>query len=56
MTEYAIRARGVARRYGTMQALTGVDLDVQRGEIFAVLGPNGAGKTTFIEILEGLRR
>ena len=56
MTEYAIQARGVARRYGTMQALAGVDLDVRRGEIFAVLGPNGAGKTTLIEILEGLRR
>ena len=54
--EYAIQARGVARRYGTMQALAGVDMDVRRGEIFAVLGPNGAGKTTFIEILEGLRR
>ena len=54
--EYAIRAEGVARRYGTLQALASVDLDVRRGEIFAMLGPNGAGKTTFIEILEGLRR
>jgi ABC-2 type transport system ATP-binding protein len=56
MTELAIQARDVARRYGTVQALTGVDLDVERSEIFAVLGPNGAGKTTLIEILEGLRR
>ncbi len=54
--QHAIQARGVTRRYGELQALAGVDLDVRRGEIFAVLGPNGAGKTTFIEILEGLRR
>lgn len=53
---YAIEARGVTRRYGEVQALTGVDLDVKVGEVFAVLGPNGAGKTTLVEILEGLRR
>ena len=52
----AIEARGVTRRYGEVQALTGVDLDVKAGEVFAVLGPNGAGKTTLVEILEGLRR
>lgn len=53
---HAIEARGVTRRYGEVQALTGVDLDVKNGEVFAVLGPNGAGKTTLVEILEGLRR
>ncbi len=52
----AIEARAVTRRYGEVQALTGVDLDVKTGEVFAVLGPNGAGKTTLVEILEGLRR
>jgi ABC-2 type transport system ATP-binding protein len=51
-----IEARGVTRRYGEVQALVGVDLDVKAGEVLAVLGPNGAGKTTLVEILEGLRR
>lgn len=52
----AIEASGITRRYGKVQALAGVDLDVRNGEVFAVLGPNGAGKTTFVEIMEGLRR
>ncbi len=52
----AIEARGITRRYGEVQALAGVDLDVKWGEVFAILGPNGAGKTTMVEILEGLRR
>jgi ABC-2 type transport system ATP-binding protein len=43
-------------RYGDVEALRGIDLDVKRGEIFAFLGPNGAGKTTAVEILEGYRR
>jgi ABC-2 type transport system ATP-binding protein len=49
----AIVARGLRKRYGALEAVRGVDLEVQRGEIFALLGPNGAGKTTTIEILEG---
>ncbi len=52
----AIRAQAVGRRYGSTEALQGVDLTVRTGEIVALLGPNGAGKTTLIEILEGLRR
>jgi ABC-2 type transport system ATP-binding protein len=42
--------------YGDRDVLTGVDLDVHRGELLALLGPNGAGKTTTLEILEGFRR
>jgi ABC-2 type transport system ATP-binding protein len=42
--------------YGTTEAVRGIDLDVNRGEVFAFLGPNGAGKTTTVEILEGYRR
>ena len=53
--ENVIRARGVTKSYGTVQALRGVDLDVARGECVALLGPNGAGKTTMTEILEGYR-
>jgi ABC-2 type transport system ATP-binding protein len=43
-------------RYGSLEAVRGIDLDVKRGQIFAFLGPNGAGKTTTVEILEGYRR
>ena len=44
------------KSYGDLQAVAGVDLRVERGEVFALLGPNGAGKTTTLEILEGYRR
>jgi ABC-2 type transport system ATP-binding protein len=44
----------VVKRYGSVTAVNGLDLQVQRGECFGLLGPNGAGKTTTIEILEGL--
>ena len=46
--------RGLRKRYGTVVAVDGLDLDVRTGECFGLLGPNGAGKTTTIEILEGL--
>jgi ABC-2 type transport system ATP-binding protein len=52
----AIRVRGLRKRYRDAAAVDGIDLDIDRGEIFALLGPNGAGKTTTIEILEGHRR
>jgi ABC-2 type transport system ATP-binding protein len=42
--------------YGRNHAVRGIDLTVERGEVFAFLGPNGAGKTTTVEILEGYRR
>jgi ABC-2 type transport system ATP-binding protein len=52
----AISISGVGKRYGALQALAGVDLEIARGEFFALLGPNGAGKTTLISILAGLVR
>jgi ABC-2 type transport system ATP-binding protein len=52
----AIEIRGVSKRYGALQALAGIDLEVRAGEIFGLLGPNGAGKTTLISILAGLAR
>jgi ABC-2 type transport system ATP-binding protein len=55
MSEPAVVARGLRKRYGEVEALRGIDLTVARGEIFALLGPNGAGKTTAVEILEGHR-
>jgi ABC-2 type transport system ATP-binding protein len=48
--------RGVHRRYGKVDALQGVDLEVHPGELVALLGPNGAGKTTAVSILLGQRR
>ena len=51
-----ISVRGLVKRYGSHQAVAGIDLEVQHGEIFAFLGPNGAGKTTTVEILEGFRQ
>jgi ABC-2 type transport system ATP-binding protein len=42
--------------YGRTHAIRGIDLQVERGEVFAFLGPNGAGKTTTVEILEGYRK
>ena len=51
---YAVKCRGLVKRYGDVVAVNGLDLEVPRGECFGLLGPNGAGKTTSIEILEGL--
>ena len=51
----AIEVRGLTKSYGDVQAVRGIDLVVERGQIFALLGPNGAGKTTTVEILEGYR-
>ena len=56
MDETAVRVRGLRKRYGDVDAVDGVDLDIPRGEVFALLGPNGAGKSTTVEILEGYRR
>jgi|1186.fasta_scaffold45888_2 ABC-2 type transport system ATP-binding protein len=55
-TAPAIEVRGLRKHYGALQAVRGIDLHVQRGEVFAFLGPNGAGKTSTVEILEGFRR
>src|SRR5215213_4209655 len=51
----AISVRGLHKRYGSHEAVRGVDFDVSAGEVFGLLGPNGAGKTTTVEILEGYR-
>jgi ABC-2 type transport system ATP-binding protein len=50
----ALRCRGLVKRYGSVVAVNGLDLEVPGGECFGLLGPNGAGKTTTVEICEGL--
>jgi ABC-2 type transport system ATP-binding protein len=50
----AIQVEKVVKRYGELQALAGVSLEIAQGEFFGLLGPNGAGKTTLISILAGL--
>jgi ABC-2 type transport system ATP-binding protein len=55
-TSFAVRVRGLRKSYGGVAAVSGIDLQIAPGEVFALLGPNGAGKTTTVEILEGYRR
>jgi ABC-2 type transport system ATP-binding protein len=50
-----IEIEDLRKAYGDLDAVAGIDLHVDRGEVFALLGPNGAGKTTTTEILEGYR-
>ncbi len=52
----AIETHGLARRFGTTEAVAGLDLTVPRGSVFGFIGPNGAGKTTTIKMLLGLLR
>lgn len=51
-----IQVRDLTMAYGDVDVLRGVDLDIHRGEVFALLRPNRAGKTTTVEILEGFRQ
>jgi ABC-2 type transport system ATP-binding protein len=52
----AISVRGLRKTYGGLEAVRGIDFEIEEGEVFGLLGPNGAGKTTTVEILEGYRR
>ena len=54
MSAHVVEVKGLTKRYGPIQAVAGIDLTVEAGEVFGLLGPNGSGKTTIILILLGL--
>jgi ABC-type sugar transport system ATPase subunit len=53
MTTPLLQARSITKRFGALQALADVNVDIHAGEVLAILGDNGAGKSTFIKILSG---
>ena len=56
MSQPAVWARGLVRRFGKKTAVDGLDLAIMPGEFYGLLGPNGAGKTTSIKMIVGLLR
>src|SRR5215813_3716035 len=52
--EVAIKVRSLAKNYDGYEAVKGVDLDIERGEIFGIIGPDGAGKTSVFQVLGGV--
>src|SRR5215475_630706 len=53
-TPQAVSLTGIHKNFGAVQAVRGVDIKIESGEIVAILGPNGAGKTTTIDMILGL--
>src|ERR1700757_4617471 len=56
MTEVMVKAQAVHKRFGTLEVLKGIDLEVKRGEVMCMLGPSGSGKSTFLRCINHLEK